>query len=112
MAAASFVGVFKTRCWFQVKHEIWRQLTNDYLQLTGGLVNVSQKEVMRKWTNMKVNITRKCSAEPRAVFFNLALSRPLFGDLRIRKDLSGLFRTANDILDFLTTENITSIVIL
>ena len=36
-------------------------------------------------------------------FFNLALSRPLFGDLRIRKDLSGLFKTANDILDFLTT---------
>jgi len=48
----------------QVKHEIWRQLTNDYLQLTGGLVNVSQKEVMRKWTNMKFTCKAKGIPHP------------------------------------------------
>jgi hypothetical protein len=47
-----------------VKHEIWRQLTNDYLQLTGGLVNVSQKEVMRKWTNMKFTCKAKGIPHP------------------------------------------------
>ena len=49
---------------FQVKHEIWRQLTNEYLQLTGGLVNVSQKEVMRKWTNMKFTCKAKGIPHP------------------------------------------------
>ncbi len=48
----------------KVKHEIWRQLTNEYLQLTGGLVNVSQKEVMRKWTNMKFTCKAKGIPHP------------------------------------------------
>lgn len=48
----------------QVKHEIWRQLTNEYLQLTGGLVNVSQREVMRKWTNMKFTCKAKGIPHP------------------------------------------------
>lgn len=48
----------------QVKHEIWRQLTNEYLTLTGGLVNVTQKEVMRKWTNMKFTSKAKGTPHP------------------------------------------------
>ena len=33
-------------------------------QLTGGLVNVSQREVMRKWTNMKFTSKAKGSPHP------------------------------------------------
>jgi hypothetical protein len=32
--------------------------------LTGGLVNVSQREVMRKWTNMKFTSKAKGSPHP------------------------------------------------